>query len=928
MSYYPEQADNLWYAADDFDDQIDHLLPAHEQSNTTSYRSAQPLPASFTAAGEPHQPDAIHYDPFSSLEDIQRWNEQHGPPSPSPNGWATRQGASQHHQFQDHEASVDHFSAGARQTDQDDPLPEDESDVEEGETKDSAHSKRDLKKGEIRYVRGDLQVKQGTQWHPASYHHDLREEILQRYPPAAYDVSPARGASRSDQTSFWKPHKSLNFESRDDYPDIVLQWIPPEQKSFGKVSPLMYKGRIVIDFNNRIIRDFQMPFCLSSELEGARLEYISRTNKISPSKADYAARMPVDKDKKGGLKSRVVANAVGMKKLRFRNLHALVPFETRACSLDRKRALIQCIPGEIMAEILITNSTRPWRTTSPLERAYIEAPNRGKHLEKAGKHALKDTERSRRHEMESKRVGKFAPPNLPAWPYGDDIGDDAAAVRAARTSWGLSPNDLTPSETSKRLAGPQSHSNTAVQKKRSRDVNDSTAAEYATVGQEKRRRLQRTDASTARDNSGTAGEETSSRRPPPQRRPNIASGNNSRSDRPRPSAKTNSRLSQSHRDMPGQKNSLPYGYKGLEGQAPASIPSKQASSQPLTQAEEAAERSRSARQSNMVGWDPIDQFGNLARNSYDLAPLSADWSQPLETAQNSDQYCSAGGSANYFDRLSNGTRHPRTLSTRGNVLPGNRHQPWGTDPSCQGSFSRSYAQPLDTWNSGFGDFDRPRDAPPTQYGMGSQLRRSGGARVSNVGRSDQGQAANNPRPGWIVGHRGGPNYPVWAPLDLGSPAQGAGDPVRFHSNHSTARHPQAVAGDLARAKSLQFDHGMPPPRSLGRETRVEKRDNPNNAAAGSSGVNIGPQYRRSDGPSQSVDCGIPPSDHVQNIPGGQEAPGAEASSQSISNAKPVVNEEPTAEEDWSELFPENSFLGSIMNMSREELKNSSGGWTR
>ena len=931
MSYYPEQADNFWYATNDFD-QVDHSLPAHGQSNTTSYPSAQPQPASFTAAREPHQPDALQYDPFCSLENIQRWNEQHGPPSQSRTGWATNQGASQHYQFEDHEASVGHSSAGARQTDQDDPLPEDEGEVEEGEEMDSAPSKRDLKKGVIRYVKGDLQVKQGTQWHPASYHHDLREEILQRYPPAAYDVRPSRGACPLDQTSFWRPHQALNFDNRDDYPDIVLQWIPPEQKSNGKVNPLMYKGRILIDFNNRIIKDFQMPFCLSSELEGARLEYISRTNRISPSKADYAARMPVEKNEKGKLKPRVVANAIGMKKLRFRNLHALVPSETRACSLDRKKALIQCIARETMAEILITNSTRPWRTTSPLERAYIEAPNRGKHLEKAGRHALKDAERSRRQEIESKRMGKYAPPNLPAWPYGDKIDDDAAAVRAARTSWGLSLSDLTASHSSKRLAETRSHSDTADKKKRSRHAIESTAAEYATGGQEKRRRLQRTDASTARDNSGTAREETSSRRPPPQRSPRIASGNNSRSNHPRPYENTCSRLPRSHRDMPGQENSLPYGYNGVEGQTHASMSSKHANQQAFTQAGEAANSSRSA-------WDPIDQLGNLTRYSDDLASLSADWSQPLETVQSSSQYPSAGGSANYSHRPSTGTRYLSTQSSRGNGLPGIRHQPWGIDLSYQGSFGHSYPQPPEAWYSDIGDIHEQRCPPSTPYVLGSQHRRSGGTRDSNVGRSDQGQAGYQPRPGSLVGHRVGPNYPVWTPLDLGSAAQWTGDHVRLHSNHRTARPSQVVPRDWPRTDGFQVGHGMPSPESLAREPKVEKQDseqvaNPDSTAGDSSVFKIDHQYSRSDAPSESVDGGIQPVDHLQNDPDRQEVLGVEASSQSISNAQPVAREEPIAEEDWSKLFSKDSFskesfLGSILNMSDEELENISreGGWT-
>ncbi|KAL8873603.1 MAG: hypothetical protein Q9174_000951 [Haloplaca sp. 1 TL-2023] len=873
-------------------------------------------------------------DAFGSLENIQRWNEQHNPPSQPRNDLAGTQMESHNHQIDDHDASVGHSSAEAWQRDENDPLPEAEGEVEDGEEADSKPNKRALKQGKVRYVNGDLEhLLGGTRWVPASYHHKLREEILQDNPPTAYDVRPARGPGPLDQTSFWEPHKSLDFESRDSYPDIVLQWIPPPSKCNAKVNPLKYKGRYVIDFQNRIVKDFNMPFALSSNLEGSRLEYISRTNALSPSKADFAARMPVEKDAKGKLKPLMVANAVGMKKLRFRNLNALVPSETRACSLDRKKALVQCIPQDIMAQILVRNSTRPWRTTTPLERAYLEAPNRGKHLEKAGKDKLETSERKYRHEMEDKKMRKFAPPNLPAWPYGDNIENDAAAVEVARRSLGLPPDNLTASQPSKLVAAARPHGDTA-DKKRGRDVVDNTAAEYVSDSQGKRRRLQHMDTLSALDNSGTAREETSSRtRPTPQSGPRNAFRSNNRSDRPRTHEDSFSRLPRLDEDMPGQDNSLPYGYEGVQGQAPTSMTSSRANIQAFAQAGAADRNDRSAQQSVPNGWIPTNHFGNPEYYGRDFEHFSADWAQPSATLQGSYHHPYVGGISNNSGRPSIASGYASTQLNRSSGYPGIGQQPWDTDSSYQGGLTPSYALPSRTQNRGPANPHAPRQPPSSAFRMSTHQGLPGHSQGFHMGRSPGGQAGHRPVLDSMVGHPNGPEYSVWTPMDISTRNHGNRDQGSFHSSHGTIQPPQAVHEGLARADRQQVDHMMPSALPLAREPRIEglgsrQPTNPINHTAVSSALNADRQFPRPIAPSERVDSGIRPFDHVQNSVDSLEYPGLEDLSHGMSSPQPPVNQEPIATEDMSDLLCKDFSFESIFAMSREELESTSreGGW--
>lgn len=82
--------------------------------------------------------------------------------------------------------------------------------------------------------------------------------------------------------------------------------------------------------------------------------------------------------------------AIGMRRIRYRTRAGLLSFQPREGSLEKKKALVQCIPKDIMAQILTSNSLRCWRDNNDQEIAYISKASEGKHFAKAGPRRLPD----------------------------------------------------------------------------------------------------------------------------------------------------------------------------------------------------------------------------------------------------------------------------------------------------------------------------------------------------------------------------------------------------------------------------------------------------------------------------------------------------------------------------------------------------------
>ncbi|KAL8719515.1 MAG: hypothetical protein Q9225_003482 [Loekoesia sp. 1 TL-2023] len=182
-----------------------------------------------------------------------------------------------------------------------------------------------------------------------------------------------------------------------------------------------------------------------TDVECGRLEAMSRENGNRISKRDFKARMPPTVLKQNGRVAPLISeNAIGMRRLRFRDLAGLLAWDSREGSSERKKALVQCIPSKIMAQIILDNNTRIHRDLTKEEILFINRANRGLNPQKAGSKKLSDDERQQREAAKDVKLEGFQPVNEPAWPYLDDPDNNQAAIARARMSLGLLPAEPNP----------------------------------------------------------------------------------------------------------------------------------------------------------------------------------------------------------------------------------------------------------------------------------------------------------------------------------------------------------------------------------------------------------------------------------------------------------------------------------------------------
>ncbi|KAL8926122.1 MAG: hypothetical protein Q9172_001909 [Xanthocarpia lactea] len=252
-----------------------------------------------------------------------------------------------------------------------------------------------------------IQLSNGL-WAPAIYHHEIRAELVTEAPPKLYQHLPASGSDELDVTSYYEPHKNWGFESRGDRPDVCFEWTAREASMDRQTGIMRYKGLIVLDyFTNKPIKDLPIPSCISSKVEGGRLEAMLRENHHRISKQDFRARMPplvsgIPPPSEG---------ALGMRMNRFRALAGLPSWNPRDGSSEKKRALIQCIPAATMEMILQQNSTRTFRDLDAQEIAYVDSQTRGSNPEKAGGRRLTSEDRQRANAARDSMVMGYKPVN-------------------------------------------------------------------------------------------------------------------------------------------------------------------------------------------------------------------------------------------------------------------------------------------------------------------------------------------------------------------------------------------------------------------------------------------------------------------------------------------------------------------------------------
>ena len=141
----------------------------------------------------------------------------------------------------------------------------------------------------------------------AVYHQDYRHCHLQEYPTSQYAYGRASGNMADDGCSYYRPHHYWSTH-RSNWPAVLFQY-EPDISIRGRSRPgqlITREGWLVLDLNSKPVKDFRMPFALSSRPEPYLLEAIMRQNyDLEMGVQDLRARMPgalvngVDKTRAG-----------------------------------------------------------------------------------------------------------------------------------------------------------------------------------------------------------------------------------------------------------------------------------------------------------------------------------------------------------------------------------------------------------------------------------------------------------------------------------------------------------------------------------------------------------------------------------------------------------------------------------------------------
>ena len=273
-------------------------------------------------------------------------------------------------------------------------------------------------------------------WIPAVYHSDIRAELVAQAPPELYDHQPAAGSQgQLDVTTYYEPHRAWGFKMRSHRPDVCFEWLGRESSVTDNPGYMRHDGLIVLDpFTNFPIQDLPMPSCISSKIEGGRMEAMVRLHGHEViTKEAIRARMPVVE---APYASRILG-ILTIRMERFRDEAGLPTTNPRPGPAGKKNALVQCIPVAVMEQILVANSTRMFRDLNHHERAFMDRFTQGTKSENPRPRTMDHQKWAEAHENKLRVGNGYRPVNPNVEPFGADILDDRTATDAARTRRGL-----------------------------------------------------------------------------------------------------------------------------------------------------------------------------------------------------------------------------------------------------------------------------------------------------------------------------------------------------------------------------------------------------------------------------------------------------------------------------------------------------------
>ncbi|KAG8532227.1 uncharacterized protein KY384_003868 [Bacidia gigantensis] len=239
-------------------------------------------------------------------------------------------------------------------------------------------------KGSVKMINGSLHwwnADDGSWW-AADYHNNWRGTLIQldsQNPP--YVAEPDRGPGQFDITSncnhldqhqwqFETPDQLCAIKDSDG--NAVFELHDKPDRYFSREhKPMIYSGMVMLDIDRTPVMDWpELPLCLSSRLEGCRIEAYKRVYPWIQA-TDLRARMPAQLIRSGRQKEVYGLSTLRHRSSRFRDEHRLSAWDLRQ-GTRAKQARWQA-QGHAASDHMPTSTRRVHyvQTTSPLNQPHV-----------------------------------------------------------------------------------------------------------------------------------------------------------------------------------------------------------------------------------------------------------------------------------------------------------------------------------------------------------------------------------------------------------------------------------------------------------------------------------------------------------------------------------------------------------------------------
>jgi len=210
-----------------------------------------------------------------------------------------------------------------------------------------------------------------TEWKPAVRHDSIRKELIESVKAnnGSYEHPRATGTPADDITCF-HPYQRFWGADEGSRPEILFQFDPEDNWGSINCKPtgMVYDGKIVLDVDNRQVRDFyEMPLTVSTQVEGWYVEALIRLNPFIRY-TDFISRMPSTSPHPA------TANVLNMRASRWRIRNWCTSWTQK----DGTKAIRAYMWDKMTAEQQSQNSTKGMSTVPAAQVKEIEGLNKGK----------------------------------------------------------------------------------------------------------------------------------------------------------------------------------------------------------------------------------------------------------------------------------------------------------------------------------------------------------------------------------------------------------------------------------------------------------------------------------------------------------------------------------------------------------------------